>query len=74
MVEGQAVRKFGRKRPTARMGGPTSARTGGWLAPDALVVVEEAIQSEFAPPAGFTELERRRYDPAELIVLQLAGA
>jgi 16S rRNA (guanine966-N2)-methyltransferase len=47
-----------------------SARAGGWLAPEALIVVEEAVASQFAPPAGFTELERRPYDTTELIFLR----
>ena len=47
-----------------------SARNGGWLAPDALVVVEEAAQSAFKPPDGFQERERRRYDDTELIFLR----
>jgi 16S rRNA (guanine966-N2)-methyltransferase len=47
-----------------------SARDGGWLAPGALVVIEEAAQSQFAPPSGFAELERRTYDTTELIFLQ----
>src|SRR5690348_17374436 len=39
-----------------------SAREGGWLAPGALIVVEEAGKSAFAPPPGFSELrsEERR--------------
>jgi 16S rRNA (guanine966-N2)-methyltransferase len=49
-----------------------SALAGGWLAPGALIVVEEAVQSQFAPPEGFTELERRRYDTTELIFLNVA--
>ena len=44
--------------------------SGGWLSPDALVVVEEARQAAFAAPAGFAELDRRRYDDTELIVLK----
>src|SRR6516164_5101264 len=36
----------------------TSLRDGGWLLPDALVVVEEAADAELAPPAGYEELER----------------
>ena len=32
-----------------------SARAGGWLTPDALVVVEEAAKAQFAAPEGFTE-------------------
>lgn len=45
-----------------------SAHAGGWLAPDALVVVEEKAGA-FAPPEGFTVLERRRYDETEFTFL-----
>jgi len=48
----------------------SSAREGGWLAPDALVIVEEASDADFRPPAGFTELERRRYDDTEFVILR----
>jgi 16S rRNA (guanine966-N2)-methyltransferase len=48
----------------------TPARTGHWLLPDALVVVEEAVDASFTPPAGFAEIERRRYDDSELIFLR----
>jgi 16S rRNA (guanine966-N2)-methyltransferase len=48
-----------------------AARAGGWLTPDALIVVEEAAKSACAAPAGFTELERRRYDDSELVFLRL---
>ena len=46
------------------------ARAGKWLTPDALIVVEEAADASFAAPAGFTEIERRRYDDTELIFLR----
>jgi 16S rRNA (guanine966-N2)-methyltransferase len=46
-----------------------SARVGGWLAPEALVVVEEAAQSNFKAPDGFQELERRPYDDTELVLM-----
>jgi 16S rRNA (guanine966-N2)-methyltransferase len=46
-----------------------SLRAGDWLAPDALVVVEEAADAGFAAPAGFTEIDRRRYDDTEFIFL-----
>jgi 16S rRNA (guanine966-N2)-methyltransferase len=46
------------------------ARAGGWLAPDALVVVEEAVASSFAPPHGFDELERRSYDDTALVFMR----
>jgi 16S rRNA (guanine966-N2)-methyltransferase len=49
-----------------------SARAGKWLKPDALVVVEEAADAGFTPPAGFEENERRRYDDTELIFLRAA--
>ena len=47
-----------------------SARAGGWLAPGALVVVEEAATPGFATPEGFDELERRNYDESALTVLR----
>jgi 16S rRNA (guanine966-N2)-methyltransferase len=49
-----------------------SARAGGWLLPDALIVVEEAKKSAFAAPEGFAEIERRGYDDTEFVVLRLA--
>jgi len=49
----------------------TSARAGGWLKPQALVVVEEAADAGFAAPQGFEELERRTYDDTEFVFLQL---
>lgn len=49
-----------------------SARDGGWLTPQALIVVEEAADAGFAAPAGFEELERRQYDDTELVFLRRA--
>ena len=48
----------------------TSARHGSWLTPNALIVVEEAVKSAFAAPEGFSELERRRYDDTEFVILR----
>ena len=48
-----------------------SARAGGWLLPDALIVVEEATEAGLAAPEGFTELERRPYDDTEFIFLRM---
>ena len=45
-----------------------SARDGKWLAPSALVVVEEAVKAEFKTPGGFDELERRAYDDTAIII------
>jgi 16S rRNA (guanine966-N2)-methyltransferase len=47
-----------------------SAAAGGWLAPGALVVVEEAAKAGFSAPEGFVELERRSYDDSALIMLR----
>lgn len=47
-----------------------SARDGGWLAPGALVVVEEATSAKFSVPEGYEELERRVYDDSELVFLR----
>jgi 16S rRNA (guanine966-N2)-methyltransferase len=51
-----------------------SARAGGWLVPDALIVVEEATKAKFTAPEGFAELERRGYDDTEFVILRLATA
>ena len=48
----------------------TSARDGGWLAPDALVVVEEAADAVFTAPDGFAEIERREYGDTQLVFLK----
>ena len=48
-----------------------SARDGGWLAQGALIMVEEAADAAFTAPAGFEELERRRYDDTEVVFLRL---
>src|SRR5579871_1296238 len=50
----------------------TSLREGGWLAPDAVVVVEEAVDARFTTPKGYAEIERRRYDDTEFMVLRAA--
>jgi 16S rRNA (guanine966-N2)-methyltransferase len=47
-----------------------SARAGQWLAPEALIVVEEATAAAFAAPEHFEELERRQYDDTELVFLR----
>jgi 16S rRNA (guanine966-N2)-methyltransferase len=47
-----------------------SARDGGWLTADVLIVVEEAADAGFATPEGFEELERRRYDDTEFVIMR----
>ena len=48
-----------------------SARDGGWLMPEALLVVEEAADAGFKTTEGFVELERRRYDDTEFAFIRL---
>ncbi len=45
-------------------------RDGGWLVPQALIVVEEAKDAEFIAPEGYEELERRAYDETEFTFLR----
>jgi 16S rRNA (guanine966-N2)-methyltransferase len=47
-----------------------SLRDGGWLAPGALVVVEEAKEAGFTALEGFEEKERRAYDDTEFAFLR----
>jgi 16S rRNA (guanine966-N2)-methyltransferase len=46
---------------------------GGWLASDALIVVEEASCTTLALPEGFVEAETRRYGETKLLFAQLDG-
>ena len=50
-----------------------SARDGGWLTDDSLMVVEEATDADFKSPEGFEEIERRRYDDTEFVILKRAS-
>ena len=52
------------------LGGVALARAGetGWIAPGALVVWEE--DSPQTPPAGFTELDQRRYGGTHVTLLR----
>ena len=47
-----------------------SAREGGWLTREALIVVEESVEAGFKAPEGFEELERRKYDDTEFTFLR----
>ena len=49
-----------------------SARDGGWLKPNALIVVEEAKKSAFTAPPGLAEIERRAYDDTAFVMLRPA--
>ena len=49
-----------------------SLREGGWLAPGALVVVEEAAGAGIGEIAGFARLERRDYGDTQIVLLRAA--
>ncbi len=44
--------------------------TDGWLAPEALVVVETGAKEAWTPPDGFAVRDERRYGAARLTILQ----
>jgi 16S rRNA (guanine966-N2)-methyltransferase len=44
-----------------------SLQEGGWLAPGAVVVLEERESTSVALPKGFAELDRRSYGEAQVI-------
>lgn len=48
-----------------------SARTGGWLAPEALCVIEEAAAASFDPGSGFVLLDERSYGDTTIRFLQV---
>lgn len=49
-----------------------SAVAGGWLIPEALVVVEEAASSPFLPPSGFSLLDRRDYGDTTVAICKFS--
>ncbi|WP_281406285.1 16S rRNA (guanine(966)-N(2))-methyltransferase RsmD, partial [Methylobacterium sp. WL93] len=51
----------------------TAAAQGGWLTPDALVVIEESADAVVALPAGFTDLERRTYGDTAVTLARFTG-
>jgi 16S rRNA (guanine966-N2)-methyltransferase len=48
----------------------TALDATGWLAPDALAVVELAAREHLGPPAGFSLLDERVYGAARLLFLR----
>jgi 16S rRNA (guanine966-N2)-methyltransferase len=49
-----------------------SARDGGWLEQDALIVLEEAAGVELAVPDGFAVIERRDYGETQVVILRVS--
>ena len=48
----------------------TALTAAGWIASDAIVVVELMTQESFETPEGFEELDNRKYGKARLIFLR----
>lgn len=45
----------------------TALRDGGWLEKGALIIIEEAVQSELALPQGFAVLESRHFGDTQVV-------
>ncbi|MCZ8101230.1 MAG: 16S rRNA (guanine(966)-N(2))-methyltransferase RsmD [Burkholderiales bacterium] len=60
---------YGRDLATAAL---ASAAKGGWFAPGALVVVEEAAGAALTLPAGLTPLEERDYGDTRVVFARAA--
>ncbi|HYL31820.1 MAG TPA: 16S rRNA (guanine(966)-N(2))-methyltransferase RsmD [Stellaceae bacterium] len=52
----------------------TALAAAGWLLPEAIAVAELSAKRELAPPAGFTELDERRYGAAKIVFLRYSAA
>jgi 16S rRNA (guanine966-N2)-methyltransferase len=48
-----------------------SARAGGWISPDALIVLEEAADQDIPDPEGFERIERRDYGDTQALLYRL---
>jgi 16S rRNA (guanine966-N2)-methyltransferase len=51
----------------------TALAAAGWLAPQALAIVEIAAKEPFSPPAGFAMIDERTYGAARLVFLRREG-
>ncbi len=51
----------------------SSALAGGWLAPDALCVIEEAQDAGFTPPEGFRQRDRLKQGGSMVHFVELAS-
>ena len=49
-----------------------SLRDGGWLAPQALVIVEERAAAQIDVPEGYEPIEKRDYGETQVLILQAA--
>ncbi len=51
----------------------TALAADGWLAPGAMCVVETASTEDTAVPAGFTEIDQRKYGAGKITMLRWVG-
>jgi 16S rRNA (guanine966-N2)-methyltransferase len=51
-----------------------SLQKGGWLAPDAILIIEHDEKESVTLPEGFTKLDERRYGRATIEVVKFATA
>ncbi|MBV8652912.1 MAG: 16S rRNA (guanine(966)-N(2))-methyltransferase RsmD [Alphaproteobacteria bacterium] len=51
----------------------TALAATGWLAPDALAIIEVAAKEPLEAPPGFTIVDERRYGAARLVFLRLGA-
>jgi 16S rRNA (guanine966-N2)-methyltransferase len=60
----------------AGLAGPALASLveGGWLEPDALLVVEEAAKAEIAAPGGLTSVDERTYGDTRIAIFRARSA
>ncbi len=49
-----------------------TARTGGWLAPESVAVVETAWKEEVVIPDGYRQIDERKYGNTRVLLLELA--
>ena len=66
----KAPQKDGTAKASDYVNGYTVAVDGGWLAPDALVVLEESANAEILLPEQLTQEDARRYGDTQFLFLR----
>jgi len=51
-----------------------SLTENGWLIDGAIVAAETSAKENLEPPAGYEEIERRRYGAAEMVILRYVAS
>jgi 16S rRNA (guanine966-N2)-methyltransferase len=55
-------------------GALNTARSGGWLKPEGVAVVEQAIKEDAIIPEGWEELDNRKYGNTRILILRQSGS